>query len=197
MPTRRPASPAAALWPDPMNLTLYTTLDALLDERSARINDYRQRAEARAGRGDPAGARFDNHLLALHVSRDEKERPALLYAMSAGVGATLRHSTRAQWATILEDASEPGCYRYQLYDADGFSSHSTHPSLLAAVAVAVAQGYRVPDEAGAATVRALPSFSRGNRIAALLQEHNTGRLSWDEYLVRADAVQREAEPAAG
>lgn len=60
-------------------------------------------------------------------------------------GLELRHRNGGSWVLILADASEPGKYRYQIFDHDGVQAHESFPSLREALEGAWAAGYRERD----------------------------------------------------
>lgn len=61
-------------------------------------------------------------------------------------GMTLSNEDRSQWALLIRDASHPGKYRYQLFDASGFCSHFTSDTLEDALKDAFKSGYRWIDK---------------------------------------------------
>lgn len=163
-------------------------LNAAGAERLARITHYREKAAAKRDAGDAKNAGFYDYLIETHQSAYDQAWPALQHVASIGVGCTLRHKSRDSWATFFPDASVPGSFRYQLYDAKGFFSHSTHNTLAEAAIDAVDQGYAVPDDAAPARIMTTQTFERGNRIAALIQQVNAGRLSFAEANEQAAVI---------
>lgn len=72
---------------------------------------------------------FYAHVSALAEERHRAMLPALDHVAQIGPGATLRHHSRSQWVTLFPDASEPGAFRWQLYDENGFVSHGIQTAI--------------------------------------------------------------------
>lgn len=72
-------------------------------------------------------------------------RLACLWARfaAAGDGFELADSRGARYAVLLPDASEPGRYRYQVFDAAGLAQHRAFDSAACALAAAIEEGFSV------------------------------------------------------
>ena len=72
------------------------------------------------------------------------EQDSSLEKLQSGLklGMTLVNNAQDSWAILLEDASDPGKFRYQCFDASGFCSHHTRNSLKEALNDAFVSGYR-------------------------------------------------------
>lgn len=158
--------------------------------RLAQIAEYRSEAQ-KAREGDRKTAGFYHYLANMAQEKHDRITPALDYVAQHGVGATLTNKAGKQFATLFPDASVPGSYRYQLYDARGFFSHSTHATLYAAALDAAEQGYYVPDHDAPARIMTLRSFERGNRLAAVIMDVNANRITWQQGNAMADAISAE------
>lgn len=173
------------------DITTAETIDQIETDLRGAVAGYHHDAAERRNAGDDRMAGFYEHLADLAQRRLDRAMPALVHVATAGIGCTLKSHQREQWATFLHDASSPGSFRYQLYDARGFFSHSTHSTLAAAVADAVDNGYTVPDDGAPDRIMATPEFERGNRIASLVQQVNAGILTHDEANARVAAMDAE------
>ena len=56
---------------------------------------------------------------------------------------------------------------------------------------AAEQGFVIPDDDAPRRIFSLASFECGNRIAAVIQASNAGRMSWAEALAAADRIRAE------
>lgn len=109
-------------------------------------------------------------------------------------GMTLSNSAGDQFVIFLADASSPGKFRYQCFDAKGFSSHSTHNSLEETLKDAFYSGYRILCDGNvldrlACTVE----WSRGTAKQAIRDRYNNGQIAWEEML----ELMREVDSVAG
>lgn len=79
------------------------------------------------------------------AAKEMDEKQIVLDAMFAlfdeqGIGAIYKNSHK-QYGFVLPDASEEGAFRYQLFDAKGFFSHSTCSTAEEALVDLCCQGY--------------------------------------------------------
>jgi hypothetical protein len=108
-------------------------------------------------------------------------------------GAVLRHERAAMWTFVLCDL-QPGKWRVQVFDPNGFSGHSLWNSADEAVRFVLTTGYRHRDDGALDRVAALPSFERGNYVTDLVQRVNRGELSVQACRTLVDAYDA-AHPA--
>lgn len=95
-------------------------------------------------------------------------------------GVEFRHHSDARYAFVLADASEPGNWRIQFFDADGFSSHESYAELHEAVFEMVWQGFAQEDKGALSRLSGTPRWRTGQEIAALMQRFGRGELSYRE-----------------
>lgn len=97
-------------------------------------------------------------------------------------GVQLSNAGGNQFAIFLPDASEPGRFRFSLFDLGGFFNHSTYDSYPEALAGAWEQGYRkrVYNKLESLCVRS--EWAKGSHRTALIQQHNLGKIDYKEYL---------------
>lgn len=104
-----------------------------------------------------------------------------------GTGTTLRNTAGTAWTIILPDASEPGRWRHQMFDASGFSGHCTRDTADAALLDAIDCGYYRPDPDALDRVSVTPKWAHGTRCNAIRQELNAGLITWTEAVARMSA----------
>ncbi|NVZ11555.1 hypothetical protein HW932_20100 [Allochromatium humboldtianum] len=88
------------------------------------------------------------------------------------VGLELRHHTLEQWAAIFPDASEPGRFRHQYFDARGFFSHGTFDTAQAALKAAIREGFCVLDPGVLDRLSQTPEWASGLIALEAVQRHN-------------------------
>lgn len=103
-------------------------------------------------------------------------------------GVEFVSSKRDMWAFVLPDMSSPGKHRIQYFDARGFCSHATFDTTHEAVHTMVREGYCVPDPGALDRLSTTDSWHRGTQVAALLMEHNCGRISYTDFIERCNAL---------
>lgn len=83
-----------------------------------------------------------------------------------------------RYAAILEDASEPGRYRAQFYDARGFSGHSTRDTAVAVLEELTRDGYRVLAPGAMLRLSQTREWSIGTLVTNLISKVNAGQLTY-------------------
>ena len=73
-------------------------------------------------------------------------------------------------------------------DPSGFCSHATFDTTHEAVHTMVREGYCVPDPGALDRLSTTDSWHRGTQVAALLMEHNCGRISYTDFIERCNAL---------
>lgn len=158
-----------------------------------RIDRMRARA---ADRPDLAG--FFAHAIGLHEASHARLAAAFAAFDAVGDGCELATVDGARFCVLLPDASQPGRYRWQGFDARGFFTHSTHATPADAVADAARAGFVVPAPGILDRLAAAPEWARGMAAADVMQRHNAGMLSWPDAcaeLERINAPAAEPVPA--
>jgi hypothetical protein len=109
-----------------------------------------------------------------------RQEARILAAGSFVDGGILTNDARDRWVFILPDASEPGRWRYQRFDADGFSGHSTRDDAATCVREVVAEGFTIRDDDALDRLAPTPRFQRGNHWASLVMAVHLGQLHHTE-----------------
>ncbi len=94
--------------------------------------------------------------------------------------AIVRHRAGGRWQMILRDASEPGQWRTQQFDANGFSGHATFRCREDAIESAAEAGYGTRDDGALDRLQNTPAFQRGLFVTDLLRLVSTGAISFEE-----------------
>ena len=185
-PEPEPAEPAAPTAPHPL----------------AMAADHLAKRRAELAAAEPGAAGFER----LMVEQSEKDHARLAAAFavfdSIGDGAELSTADGSRYCVLLPDASEPGRYRYSVFNARGFYSHSTHNTAAEAVADAARAGFTVAAPGVLDRLAVTQEWAHGMAVSDVMQKHNGGRLSWSEAcaefdrLAAAYAKPAEPEPAA-
>ena len=98
-------------------------------------------------------------------------------------GMTLKNAGNDAWVLLLEDASNAGKFRYQCFDAKGFSGHHTFNTLEDALTDAFYSGYRYKDDSNVLDrLSKTHEWSRGMAIQAIRDEYNSGQIDWDQMV---------------
>lgn len=97
-------------------------------------------------------------------------------------GVELSDASGKQFVIFLPDASERGRFRYSCFDRRGFFNHATFDTYDEALADAWRCGfrYRVFNVLNALSVT--KEWDEGSKFTALVQQHNLGKLSYDDVL---------------
>ena len=129
------------------------------------------------------GARSDGfllHCIELHQAAHDKLAAAFRVFDFVGLGAELANTDGRRFCVLLPDASAPGSYRWQGFDARGFFTHSTHPNAWLAVADAADQGYTVAAPGILDRLASTPEWAHGMAVSEVIQARNSGLLPWRE-----------------
>lgn len=106
-------------------------------------------------------------------------------------GIEYRQADGERWAFVLPDASEPGRFRVQYFDARGFSGHFTHNELVAAVEDMVRSGYRIKDLGALDRLSETNLWAAGIESSDLITKLNMGRIDFNEYATQQQAIARK------
>ncbi len=129
-----------------------------------------------------------------------EHRVAKARAMKAigdvGDCAIVKNRAGDRWQMILRDASEPGKWRTQQFDARGFAGHRTFPSRAEAIDAVADAGYSIRDDEALDRMQNTPAFQRGLFVADLLRLVNGGAISFDEGSRRIELYDIQARTFA-
>lgn len=160
-----------------------------------RHEEIRKRYAAKHEAGQDVG--FERMLLDSSRKKHDRMQAAFDAYHKYGDGTELSDKEGRRHIVLLPDASNPGKYRYQTFDSQGFSSHSTHDTPEQAVADAAEQGYTVSNPGILDKLAGTDEWAHGMAINAVMQAHNSGQIDWqtamDKIKVLHDA--REAAKA--
>lgn len=109
-------------------------------------------------------------------------------------GQVLRKGEQERWALLLRDATEPGAWRLQYFDTNGFSGHATLAGREVAQSRAIEQGYVARDPGALDRVWGTASFQRGLFASDLLQRAQRDAMPFQE--VALTLAQYDAASAA-
>lgn len=105
------------------------------------------------------------------------------------VGMEVTDAKLSRYAAILQDASEPGRYRAQFYDANGFSGHATHNSPEEVLEELVQDGFREPAMGAMTRLSATREWSVGMLMTALIEKVNAGKMTYSDMQDELHAAQ--------
>lgn len=112
------------------------------------------------------------------------------------VGLTLKHCRRDAWGIILPDASQPGRYRWQAFQSDGFTGHVTFDSMEECLGDLVDDGYGTPDPGALDRVADTVEWRRGMEVVGLIQSCNAGLLSFEDAMRQREEIYARYQAAA-
>jgi len=98
------------------------------------------------------------------------------------VGVECRDRSRQQWAFVAPETGEPGQFRVQYFDEDGFTGHYVHSKLEEALESMLREGYRILDAGALDKVAATARWARGVKVAALRQRCQEGLMSFADMV---------------
>ncbi|MBB4868161.1 hypothetical protein HNP46_007081 [Pseudomonas nitritireducens] len=112
------------------------------------------------------------------------------------VGLTLKHCMRDAWGIILPDASQPGRFRWQAFQRDGFTGRNTFDSMEECLGDLVDDGYGAPDPGALDRVADTVEWRRGMEIVGLIQSCNAGLLSFENAMQQREEIYARYQAAA-
>ena len=160
----------------------------------AKLADLRAELidETRTGRPDG--------FLQILIDANEKTAAQLAAAFAVfdavGDGCELANTDGRRFCVLLPDASEPGRYRYSVFDAAGFSTHHAEDDAPAAVADAARQGFTQAAPGVLDRLAAGAEWARGMAVAAVIQAQASGLMTWQAAHAELDRIHAEHAPAA-
>jgi hypothetical protein len=103
-----------------------------------------------------------------------------------GFGLTLANRNADMWTIVLEDMSEPGRFRHQTFTGRGFNGHYTSDTIEQTIEDAIDQGFRIIDNGRLEQLCTTDLWSEGSRVGALIQQFNSGQISWNQFTQQAN-----------
>lgn len=97
-----------------------------------------------------------------------------------GIGLTLKHHERNFWGILLPDASEPGSFRWQGFQHDGFTGHCTYKTPELCLGDMLDFGLCIVDLDALARMSCTQEWARGMEITSVIQQCNAGLISYEE-----------------
>lgn len=99
---------------------------------------------------------------------------------------------RDGWAFVLPEMSSPdlGSHRVQYFDKHGFVRHSVVKTAIEGVEMMIDEGYTEPDPGALNRESETTTWRMGTAVAAHLQRHNAGQISWLEFLDEVEKIKQ-------
>jgi hypothetical protein len=94
------------------------------------------------------------------------------------IGVELCDARSERYAAILRDASEPGRFRAQFYDASGISGHQTRDSAEEVLEELIRDGYRMLAPGAMQRLSQSREWALGTLMANLIAQVNAGRMTY-------------------
>lgn len=161
--------------------TMLLTLQGLTYQRPHLAGLLRRRADRV---GDP----FTAYLLEKALPSSMLYNDIMMRHDGNPIGIEFRDTTREAWAFLLPDASAPGKFRVQYFDAHGFSRHHTVDSLHQALEDMLAEHYTIKDAGALDRLSQTAEWKRGTEVAGLMMRHNSGQIDYAEFVRLAEAL---------
>lgn len=106
-------------------------------------------------------------------------------------GIELKHKERDRWTVLHADASEPGRVRATYFDERGFQGHATRDTYSEILDEVVNDGFTVEVTDVLNALSVTDSFSKGNQVASLIQQLNSGEIDWATFTEHNDRINAE------
>ncbi|TDX26773.1 hypothetical protein DFO67_11538 [Modicisalibacter xianhensis] len=116
--------------------------------------------------------------LGFALACNEAWHRALAFRQGQLLGLEFQDAKQQRFAVILEDASEPGRYRAQYFDANGISGHATRDSAEEVLEELVRDGYRELAPGAMQRLSQTRDWSLGTLMANLIAQVNAGRMTY-------------------
>ena len=113
-------------------------------------------------------------------TRNEAWHSILHHYQGNLIGAELGDAKLSRFAAILEDPSEPGRFRAQQFDANGFSGHMTRDTPLEVLDELVKDGYLEPAPGMMAQLSQTREWALGSLMTNLIAQVNAGLLGYSD-----------------
>lgn len=159
----------------PLHHSVYQSYLDLMDE-ARTLNGSEARAFAREMRAE----KFENAWQAVreHCQGD----------VGKLCGVELYNETIQQWATILVDPTDPSVFRAQYYADNGFHGHACFNSTVETLDELIHSGFHQLDNGALVRLSATSTWQLGCEITSILQQINSGMLSFEEGEKRYQAL---------
>lgn len=116
-----------------------------------------------------------------HIAKLKQREARKIKAIgSIECGAIVRHKTAERWVILLPDMNEPGKWRIQYFDMNGFSGHAIYENQEQVINCAIAGDYIQRDDAALEKMQEMGSFQRGNFASNLIYQVNSGVMSYKD-----------------
>jgi hypothetical protein len=157
----------------------------------ARVEHLQESLQAAQARGDKLMTGFyRDKIIPAHQAAHKNLQAAFTAFEEHGDGTELSNKDGRRHAVLLPDASEPGRYRYQIFDQNGMVSHHTEDTAEQAVADAAAQGFYIPATGILDRLASTDVWAHGMAINAIIQSHNAGLTSWEDAHAQIQALDK-------
>lgn len=118
---------------------------------------------------------------ALHLARIRQAKERAVAAIGNVDGcAIVKSKHREAWQMILADASEPGKWRIQTFDARGFTGHMVFRDKQEAIEYAATHDYFERDDGALDRLFDTPAFQRGLFSADLIRRIGMGQITFEQ-----------------
>lgn len=112
------------------------------------------------------------------------------------VGVQLKSPLSERYTVILPDASEPGLFRLQYFDASGFSGHSTYNTAEQALHEAIVEGLTEDAPGALERLSVTGTWRLGVEAQGYRDLFNAGRMSFEDMLEAINALYEPSQSAA-
>lgn len=111
-------------------------------------------------------------------------------------GVELAEASGKQFVIFLPDASEPGRFRYSCFDKRGFFNHATFDTYEEALKDAWRCGFRIRVFDALNDLSVTQDWHEGSKFTALVQQHNLGKVSYDDVIRSMESLSGSAKNLA-
>tara|TARA_R110002051_G_scaffold321867_1_gene410787 strand:- start:1137 stop:1562 length:426 start_codon:yes stop_codon:yes gene_type:complete len=112
------------------------------------------------------------------------------------VGVQLKSPLSERYTVILPDASEPGYFRLQYFDASGFSGHSTFNTSEQALHEATVEGFTEDAPGALERLSTTETWRLGVEAQGYRDLYNAGKMSFEAMLKAINALYESSQSAA-
>lgn len=106
------------------------------------------------------------------------------------LGLELTNKNQTQFVIFLPDASEKGRKRYSGFAENGFFTHFTQDDYASVLDDAWEQGFRYPTSGNLERLSIRDEWTSGTEEVLLIQQHNLGKMSFDDTLEAMRNIRR-------
>lgn len=134
-------------------------------------------------------------LIARHARKAAKEACKARH-MDHPLGVQLKSPLSERYTVILPDASEPGYFRLQYFDASGFSGHSTFETAEQALHEAVVEGLTEDAPGALERLSTTETWRLGVEAQGYRDLYNAGRMTFEAMLQAINGLYETSKSAA-